>query len=207
MAKVAENLVSVIEDVSIIQLATEAKRLHTEHGELETKLTNKKNELVTKVKELWEVDVQGLTYPKNYKAETSLGIVQVEAKIASAKGTMEGTFEPTLQAIFGAFSDTLFEKEAVLNEVVDKRQVLMALLGPGINLNDIEITFKNPSLMKELEKVGCLTTKEVIVPRTKFLDLLNSLPGDILTKAEGFLKKYLESAQSFVVVCGNKGKK
>ncbi len=90
---------------------------------------------------------------------------------------------------------------------MDKRQVLMALLGPGINLNDIEITFKNPSLMEEIEKVGALTTKKVIVPKSKFLDLLDSIPAAVRVRAEWFLKKYLENAQSFVVVCGNRGKK
>lgn len=208
MAKVAEtNLVVDITDNDIIQTAMEVKSLHTDLGELETKLSEKKEKLVGQVKSLWLGDVESQTYQKNYKAVTSLGIVQVEAKIASAKGVMDGSFGPTLQAIFGDYKDILFEKETVLAEVIDKRQVLMALLGPGINLNDIEITFKNHSLMKEIEKVGCLTTKEVFVPKSKFLESVNTIPTEILARAEEFLKKFMDNVMSLVVVCGNRGKK
>ncbi len=207
MAKVAENLVTNIEDTEVLQIATTVKSLHTELGELENRFASSKADLVSKVKCLWQVETNDGDYPKNYKAETSLGIVQVEAKISSAKGTMEVAMRPTLEALFGTHTDSLFEEETVLNEVMDKRQVLMALLGPGINLNDIEITFKNPSLMEEIEKVGALTTKKVIVPKSKFLDLLDSIPAAVRVRAEWFLKKYLENAQSFVVVCGNRGKK
>lgn len=207
MAKGAENLVESIEDIAIIEVATTVKSLHTELSELETKLAASKADLVSKVKDLWQVNTLGGDYPKNYKAETSLGIVQVEAKISSSKGTMEIAMKPTLQSLFETHTESLFEEETVLNEVVDKRRVLMALLGPGINLNDIEITFKNPALMEEIEKVGALTTKKVIAPKPKFLDLLDSIPGTMRINAEWFLKKYLENAQSFVVVCGNRGKK
>lgn len=208
MAKVADNsLVMDIADNEILQKALDVKDLHTKLGAMETDLTNKKAELVSKVKELWDTDAKSQRYIKNYKAETSLGIVQVESKVTTAKGIMESTFEPILKDIFGDHTDTLFEKEVVLDEVTDKRQVLMALLGPGINLNDIEISFKNPSLMEQIEKVGALTTKKVIAPKAKFLDLLSSIPDSITIRAEGFLKTYLDNAMSFVVVCGNRGKK
>jgi len=208
MAKTAENILVVdITNNIIIQNATVVKQLHTDLGELETTLTNKKADLVNSIVEMWEAGILEGFYPKNYKADTSLGIVQIEAKVATAKGTMDISMEPVLQATFGDFTDSLFQKDTVLDEVVDKRKVLEALLKPGINLNDIEISFKNPELLKEIEKTKALTTKEVIIPKAKFLDLLNDVPVDIRKKAADFLKKFLDNAQSFVVVCGNRGKK
>lgn len=213
MAKtsVNDNLVVNIEDTNILAIAEGVKTLHTQMADVENLYSAEKTNLTDKVKEKWDTD-SGQThfFPKNYKAAATSGMVQIEAKVISAKGAMEVSVVPTLDELFGDGVDKLFEKVKTVKEVLDKRAVLKAIISnPAINMNDIEVVIKNPDILAVIEKDsdGALTTKEVVVPKSGLLDTLAEFPETVRKSSYDFIKKYLDQCLRFDVVCGNRGKK
>lgn len=207
-----EALVVTIKNKNVIDTATKVKDLHTKVGETENQYSEAKEELVTQVKSIIDEETPTThVFPRNFKAETEKGIVQVEAKVISGKGAMEVSVEKTLDTLFGPDADKLFEKTKTLDQVLDKKAILSAILkNPGVNLNDIEITIKNPGVLDLLEKEtkGAMTTKEVILPKVSgFLETWSELPEATRKKAFGFIKEYLGKCMRLDVVCGNRGKK
>jgi TusA-related sulfurtransferase len=210
-ATVNETLIVNITDSDTLIMAKAVKELHTKLGEVETEFSEGKDGLSTRVKAQWESETkETFLFPRNYKADTGLGIIQVEAKVITAKGVVEASYEKELDKMFGGNVDKLFEKSKVVDQVMDKRAILHTILtNPAVNLNDIEITIKSTSLMELIEKEskGALTTKEVILPKAGFLEALADLPEAMRKSTYGFVKAFLDKCMRFDVVCGNRGKK
>ena len=111
-----------------------------------------------------------------------------------------------LDMLYGTARPLLFQKERVVNEIVDPMALIKELIDAGKNPFDyIDIAVRK-GMDHVLVESKNVTSGEAYLPKEGFLNTLNEIKNTLSDNAKTYTKEYLNNTLKPRVVLGTKGK-
>ena len=130
--------------------------------------------------------------------------VRVEMRMEN--GALSIDEEANLEAIYGPSRPLLFQKEKVVNEIVNPQALIAELIAAGKNPFDfLDLTVKK-GLDAAIVDSNFVTSGEAFLPKEGFLNTVNEIKKTLSADAITYTNNFLQSALKPRVVLGTKGK-
>jgi hypothetical protein len=130
--------------------------------------------------------------------------VRVEFRMENC--ALDVSEEANLNAIYGAQRPVIFQREKIVNEIIDPLALVQELVDAGKNPFD----YLDLSVRKGMDHVIVesknVTSGEAFLPKEGFLGKLNEIKHTMSPEAKEYTKNYLQGAIKPRVVLGTKGK-
>ena len=130
--------------------------------------------------------------------------VRVEFRMEN--GALDVSEETNLNAIYGAQRSVIFQREKIVNEIINPMGLVQELVNAGKNPFD----YLDLSVRKGMDHVIVesknVTSGEAFLPKEGFLGKLNEIKHTMSSEAKEYTKNYLMGAIKPRVVLGTKGK-
>lgn len=130
--------------------------------------------------------------------------VRVEFRLENC--ALDVSEEANLSAIYGPQRPVIFQREKIVNEIIDPLALVQEIIAAGKNPFD----YLDLSVRKGMDHVIVesknVTSGEAFLPKEGFLGKLNEIKHTMSAEAKEYTKNYLMGAIKPRVVLGTKGK-
>ena len=130
--------------------------------------------------------------------------VRVEFRLESS--ALDVSEEGNLDALYGAQRPLLFQREKVVNKILDPLALIQELIASGKNPFDYLELKVREGMDHVVADSKNVTSSEAFLPVEGFLGTLNEIKSVLSSEAKEFTKNYLAGAIKPRVVLGTKGK-
>ena len=130
----------------------------------------------------------------------------VRVEVRMENGALAVDEGKNLDMLYGTARPLLFQKERVVNEIVDPMALIKELIDAGKNPFDyIDIAVRK-GMDHVLVESKNVTSGEAYLPKEGFLNTLNEIKNTLSDNAKTYTKEYLNNTLKPRVVLGTKGK-
>jgi hypothetical protein len=130
--------------------------------------------------------------------------VRVEFRLENA--ALDVAEEPNLNALYGAQRPLIFQREKIVNEIINPLALIQELIAAGKNPFDYLDLSVRKGMDHVLVESKNVTSGEAFLPKEGFLGTLNEIKHTMSPEAKEYTKNYLQGAIKPRVVLGTKGK-
>jgi hypothetical protein len=137
---------------------------------------------------------------------TGQDLPPVRVEMRMENGALDVSEDSNLDAIYGSTRPLLFQREKVVNEIIDPMALIQELVDAGKNpfdYVDLKVRTGMDHILVESKHV---TSGEAVLPKEGFLNTVNEIKNTLSPDAKEYTKAYLENALKPRVVLGTKGK-
>jgi len=137
--------------------------------------------------------------------EKDIPLVRIEMRMEG--GALDVEEEENLNALYGATRTLLFQREKVVNEILDPMALIEELKNNGLNpfdYLDLKVRVGMDHILTPYQQI--VTSSEAFLPKEGFLNTLNEINNTLSEDAKTYTRAYLDGSLKPRVVHETKSK-